>query len=230
MKYQHLFFDLDRTLWDFDANSTKSLTDIFHTYQLDRSFESASEFLRIYNHHNELLWDDYRKGLIRKEDLRTKRFALTLMEKGIDDLSLSMEIGEHYMYITPRLNILAPNTIDTLDYLADKHYKMYILTNGFITTQQTKMAHSKLDKYFIRIYSSEELGINKPNSEIFHWAVTSVNGRKKECLMIGDDLEVDIIGAKKYGIDTAWYNPEGLKSETNPTYTLSNMRDLRKIL
>lgn len=230
MKYQHLFFDLDRTLWDFDANSTKSLTDIFHNYQLDRSFETADEFLRIYNHQNELLWDDYRKGLINKEDLRTKRFALTLLEKGIDDLALSMEIGDHYMHITPRLNILAPNTIETLEYLADKHYNMYILTNGFISTQQTKMAHSKLDKYFIRIYSSEELGINKPNSEIFHWAVTSVNGRKKECLMIGDDLEVDIIGAKKYGIDTAWYNPAGLKSETNPTYTISNMRDLRKIL
>lgn len=230
MKYQHLFFDLDRTLWDFDANSTMSLTDIFHTYKLDRSFVSTDEFIRIYNHHNELLWDDYRKGLIIKEDLRTKRFALTLMDKGINDQALSTEIGEHYMYLTPRLNILAPNAIETLEYLAEKQYKMYILTNGFISTQQQKMAHSKLDKYFIRVYSSEELGVNKPNSEIFHWAVSSVHGRKKECLMIGDDLEVDIIGAKNYGIDTAWFNPAGLNSEIHPTYEIRNMGELKTIL
>lgn len=230
MKYKHLFFDLDRTLWDFDANSTQSLTEIFHSYKLDKSFESPGEFLRIYNHHNELLWDDYRKGLIVKEDLRTRRFALTLLEKEIDDPALSAEIGEHYMYITPRLNILAPNTIDTLEYLSGKQYKLYILTNGFIATQQTKMAHSKLDKYFDRIYSSEELGINKPNTEIFHWAVSSVHGRKKECLMIGDDLEVDMIGAKNYGIDTAWFNPAGLESVFRPTYTIRNMSDLKKIL
>jgi putative hydrolase of the HAD superfamily len=230
VKYQHLFFDLDRTLWDYDANSTKALTDIFHAYQLAQSFISVEEFLNIYNHHNNLLWDDYRKGLVIKEDLRTKRFELTLMEKGISDHALCTEIGAHYMHITPRLNILALNTISTLDYLMTRQYKLYILTNGFLSTQQQKMAHSQLDRYFIRIYSSEELGINKPHAEIFHWAVSSVHGRKKECLMIGDDLEVDIIGAKNYGIDTVWYNPEGHTAAINPTFTISNMDELQEIL
>lgn len=230
MTYQHLFFDLDRTLWDYDANSTKALTDIFRLYKLDQSFTSAEEFLEIYNRHNDLLWEDYRKGMIMKEDLRTKRFALTLQERDISDPALCGKIGEHYMDITPRLNILAPNTIETLEYLKERQYRMYILTNGFLSTQQKKMAHSRLDNYFSRIFSSEELGINKPNAKIFHWAVSAVHGKKKECLMIGDDLEVDIIGAKNYGIDTVWYNPAGLKSEYNPTYTISDMYDLQKIL
>jgi len=228
--YQHLFFDLDRTLWDYDANSTKALTDIFHSYKLDQSYTSAEEFLRIYNHHNDLLWEDYRQGMITKEDLRTRRFELTLREKGINDHPLCMEIGAHYMHIIPQLNILAPNTIETLEYLKDRQYRMYILTNGFLSTQQQKMAHSRLDSYFVRIFSSEELGVNKPHMKIFHWAVSAVHGKKKECLMIGDDFEVDIIGAKKYGIDTVWYNPAGLKSDPKPTYTISNMSELQKIL
>ena len=230
MPYKHLFFDLDRTLWDYDANSTKALTEIFHSYQLANSFASPEEFLGIYNHHNDILWEFYRKGLIIKEDLRTRRFELTLLEKGITNHKLCAEIGEHYMYITPRLNILAPNTIETLEYLLEKQYKMYILTNGFLSTQQKKMAHSKLDTYFERIYSSEELGVNKPRKEIFHWAVSAVHGKKSECLMIGDDLEVDIIGAKNYGIDTVWFNPSGLKAAHKPNYTIGNMSELLKFL
>jgi putative hydrolase of the HAD superfamily len=228
--YQHLFFDLDRTLWDYDANSTKALTDIFLMYKLDQSFASAEEFLGIYNHHNDLLWEEYRKGMIIKEDLRTRRFALTLQERGIDDPVLCAKIGEHYMDVTPRLNILAPGTIETLDYLEGKQYRMYILTNGFLSTQQQKMAHSGLDRYFTRIFSSEELGINKPDVKIFHWAASAVHGKKKACLMIGDDLAVDIAGAKKYGIDTVWFNPAGQTSEIKPTYTISSMSDLQQIL
>jgi putative hydrolase of the HAD superfamily len=165
-----------------------------------------------------------------KEELRTKRFELTLREKEVTDQALCKEIGERYMYITPRLNILAPNTIEILEYLFEKRYRMYILTNGFLATQKKKMAHSNLNKYFRRIYSSEELGVNKPRREIFHWAVSAVHGKKSECLMIGDDLEVDIIGAMNYGIDTVWYNPEGSKTTYRPSFTIGNMIDLKKIL
>ena len=230
MKYKHLFFDLDRTLWDYDANASKALSEIYRAYELDKSFSSAEEFLERYNHHNDILWDDYRNGNILKEELRTKRFELTLLEKGIQDRELCTEIGDRYMYITPRLNILAPNTIDTLEYLLQKGYSMYILTNGFLSTQQQKMAHSKLDKYFKRIFSSEELGINKPRKEIFHWAVSSIHANKKECVMIGDDVEVDIMGAMKYGIDTIWFNPSNLHSEKKSTYIIQDMSDLKEIL
>ena len=92
------------------------------------------------------------------------------------------------------------------------------------------MASSEIDRYFIKIYSSEELGVNKPRKEIFHWAVSSVHAHKRECLMIGDDLEVDVRGAINYGIDAIWYNPENLPSDFHPTYTISDIGELIKIL
>jgi len=149
VKYQHLFFDLDRTLWDFDANSSMALKRIYKTYKLEEYYQSPEEFLKIYNHHNDLLWDTYRKGQIAKADLRIKRFARTLEEKGITDTELAYKVGEEYMDITPRLNMLAPNTFKILDYLQERNYKLYILTNGFISTQEKKMKNSGLSTYFL---------------------------------------------------------------------------------
>lgn len=230
MKYKYLYFDLDRTLWDYDANSTQALSQIFHEFYLNNYFDSPAEFVHIYNINNDMLWDSYRKGVIRKAELRTKRFAMTLSEKNVTDDTLAFNIGEKYMDITPRLNILAPNTIELLKYLKAKDYRLFILTNGFISTQEKKMKNSELDIYFERVFSSEELGINKPAKEIFHWAVTSVNAPKEKCLMIGDDIEVDIQGALSYGIDAAWFNPNGDSASIKPTITISDLGELKNIL
>jgi len=230
MRYTNLFFDLDRTLWDYDANSARALTEIFTAYKLHRYFASAEEFLEIYNHHNDILWERYRHGGISKEDLRVNRFGLTLKEKKLEDPALNSQIGEHYMDITPRLDTLFDHAHETLEYCAGKGYRMYILTNGFIKTQETKMVHSNILHYFKKIFSSEELGVNKPHSEFFHWAVSALHARKNECLMIGDDLEVDIKGAMSYGIDAAWFNPASEKSAFTPTYTIRDLKELNRLL
>ncbi len=230
MQYPYLLFDLDHTLWDFHANSSEALSTIFREYSLDQYFSSPGDFIKTYNHHNDILWDLYRKGSVSKEQLRIQRFEFTLREKGMDDTRLMEKIGAHYMEITPKLNILANNTIETLEYLAGKNYQMYILTNGFLATQVTKMAHSNIDRFFKKIFSSEELGVSKPHREFFHWAVSSLHAHKDACLMIGDDLEVDVKGAMNYGIDAVWYNPAETETNYTPTYTIHNMKELTSIL
>ncbi|MCF8227155.1 MAG: YjjG family noncanonical pyrimidine nucleotidase [Bacteroidales bacterium] len=230
MAYKHLFFDLDRTLWDYDANAGKALSSVYNKFKLGRFFSSAGDFSDIYYHHNDLLWDQYRSGNVSKEELRTRRFALTLKEKGVNDPKLSEEIGREYMAITPAFNILAPNTTDVLEYLKTKGYDLYILTNGFLSTQVKKMTNSRINHFFDRIFSSEEINVNKPNKEIFHWAVSSLNARKQECLMVGDDIEVDIKGAMRYGLDAVWFNPYKANSDFSPTYTITDLNELKDIL
>jgi len=230
VNYSHLFFDLDKTLWDFDANSSASLDQIYTEFNLDSFYADPEEFKRIYNKYNDELWERYRNGTILKAELRSLRFELTLQEKSPADKKLAYDIGERYMYITPRMNILKPNTLSTLDYLKEKNYSLYILTNGFLETQENKMRHSRIDGYFKRLFSSEELGINKPKKEIFHWAVSSIHARKKECLMVGDDLKVDIEGAMNYGMDAIWYNPEGLGSDLKPSRTIQDLAELKTFL
>jgi len=227
--YKHIFFDLDRTLWDFDSNSRAALTDVFEIHQLARYFESPEPFINGYHKHNEVLWERYRKGTIKKELLRSLRFDLTLQDVSVEDTDLAKAIGEDYLQLSTEKTIIFPYTHEILAYLHEK-YPLYILTNGFRETQFSKMKNCDLSKYFHTVFTSETIGFNKPHPKIFQWAVSSVNGRKEECIMIGDDIEVDIEGAKSYGIDQVFFNPERLITESVPTYTIESLSELRGIL
>ncbi|HMX38643.1 MAG TPA: hypothetical protein PKA94_15230, partial [Ferruginibacter sp.] len=69
--YKHLFFDLDHTLWDFDANARESLLELYAHFDLEDRINTPFEaFYPSYLHHNEVLWDRYHKGLISPEELK----------------------------------------------------------------------------------------------------------------------------------------------------------------
>jgi len=228
-QYRHIYFDLDRTLWDFNSNSRAALTEVFEKFQLNAYFEDADEFLELYNKHNDRLWDQYRKGNLTKKVLRSKRFELTLNEKKIKDKVHAENIGKEYLRISPLKTILFPYTHEILTYLQPS-YKLYILTNGFRETQFQKLKNCDLEQYFLEVFTSETIGYNKPHSKIFQWAVSSVNAKKNECLMIGDDQLVDITGANSYGMDSVLYNPENMEQIVPSKYTITDLKELEEIL
>jgi len=228
-KYRHIYFDFDRTLWDFQTNSREALEDVFLKYKLDNVFADADEFIKTYHKHNEKLWDKYRIGNITKDSLRSERFKLTLKEKEIEDSHLSALIGKDYLDLSVLKTNLFPGTHEILNYLKPS-YSLYILTNGFRETQLQKLKNCDLEKYFDEIFTSETIEYNKPHPKIFHWAVTAVNARKRDCLMIGDDQKVDIKGAKSYGLDTVLFNPENDPVMEAPQYMISDLLQLKEIL
>jgi len=228
-KYKHIFFDLDNTLWDFNSNSRAALIDIFNTHDLGRYFESPEPFIDNYHKHNSLLWERYRQGTIKKELLRSLRFEMTLKDAKIDDPDLAKEIGEDYLHLSTEKTIIFPYTHEILGYLQEK-YPLYILTNGFRETQFLKMKNCDLSKYFRHVFTSETIGYNKPNPKIFQWALSSVNGKKEECLMIGDDFEIDILGAQSCGIDGVFFNPNKFVTEGRPAYEIESLIELKGIL
>jgi len=89
-KYNHIFFDLDHTLWDFEQNAKESLLDLYELNKLkDRGIEDFEQFFKWYSYHNERLWGRYTKGFIKQEELRWKRMWLALMDYKIADEVLS---------------------------------------------------------------------------------------------------------------------------------------------
>ena len=227
--YRHIFFDLDRTIWDFDNNSLEVLKDLFNKYKLSSHFRSDRDFVDTYHRHNEILWAEYREGKLSKEILRSKRFALCFEEVKHENPNLATEIGEDYLTQCSLKTRLFPNAHEILGYLRQK-YSLYILTNGFHETQWKKLRNCRLEEYFTKVFTSETIGYNKPNVKIFHWAVSSVNARKEESLMIGDDPEVDIAGAKRYGIDTVFFNPSGIESTIKADFEIKDLIELREVL
>ena len=230
MKYKHIFFDLDRTLWDFDANSHETLLELCDTYKLnEKGISDYEEFIKSYKSHNTELWNLYRVDKISQQDLRRERFQRALADFGVDNFILSKNIGEDYIEVCPRKNKLYPYAFEVLDYLKDK-YNLHIITNGFDKTQHIKLEHANLSPYFNQIITSEKLGVKKPNPAIFAHALDVAEATKEESIYIGDNLVVDILGCQNFGIDGIYFNPEKKKHEENVVFEISCLSQIMEIL
>ena len=228
-KYKNVFFDLDRTLWDFETNSKQTINDLFLKYNLNNKIDSFENFYKTYEKVNEKYWDLYRKGKISKQYLRTNRFYSTLKYFNIDDFKLSDKFGLDYIKISPKQTNLFPNTIEILEYLQNK-YNLYIITNGFKEVQFVKLKNTNLYKYFKKVFTSEMIGVQKPNSKFFEYSIKHTNSKKDESIVVGDDLNVDIIGARNFGLDQIYFNPKAKKHNEKITFEINNLIEIKDIL
>ena len=231
-QYSQVFFDLDHTLWDFETNSRATLNDLYHELNLgEQSGADFNQFHATYHHYNEIYWDRFRKGHINREELRWRRMWRTLVEFKLTDEPLAKLMSERYLEILPTKTNLFPYCIEILDYLKQKAYPIHLITNGFEKTQHMKIRNSGIDHYFKEMITSEQAGIMKPHAAIFEYALKTTGAKATESIMIGDTLEVDILGALNAGIDAAYVHaevPEG--SKVKPTYILKDLGELKDIL
>lgn len=207
MKYTHLFFDLDNTLWDFNANSYDALYLALKKMNLLNGIGPYDSYFSIYHKVNERLWDLYRDNKITKNVLRGLRFEESLELNNTPMPGIGDSLNEVYLEEMPKQLKLVPGAIVVLDSLHHR-YRMSIITNGFREVQAEKLLKSGLKKYFDKVFISEEIGAQKPHKKIFEHAVKSMNAPKKKSLMIGDSWEADIIGARQFGMDQVYYCPE----------------------
>src|ERR1700744_1268056 len=149
MQYKHLFFDLDHTLWDFESNSRQTLEELFHSLRLaDKGVTDFDEFHRRYLVHNDKLWDRYRNGYIKVDELRWKRMWLTLLDFKIADEPLAHNMAVLFLDALPTRKTLFPYTREILQYLSAKGYRLHLITNGFEKTQHAKLRSAEINGYF----------------------------------------------------------------------------------
>lgn len=200
---KHLFFDLDHTLWDFDKNSALTFEKIFEINNLEVELNS---FLDVYMPINLAYWKLYREEKIDKTSLRFAR-----LKDAFDALNIAIntrliyKLSDDYITHLSTFNHLFDGTITILDYLKPK-YTLHIITNGFKEVQHGKLNKSGIAHYFETVTNSEMVGVKKPNSKIFKHALDLAKATAEESLMIGDNLEADILGALNFGIDAVCFN------------------------
>jgi putative hydrolase of the HAD superfamily len=228
--YTHLFFDLDHTLWDFEKNSEETLEHLFEVFNLGRFGFSFEDFFKKYSYVNKRLWQLYNAGKVNQEQLRRTRFHKSLRDLGVPQDEIPVELENEYLKICPTKSACFPFTHETLNYLKGK-YQLHIITNGFKESQLLKINSSNLHSYFGEIITSECSGFAKPDKRIFKHALERVNWTDpKSCLMIGDNLEADIIGAQNAGIDQVFFNPEKRPHPLKVTYEISCLSELQQLL
>jgi putative hydrolase of the HAD superfamily len=223
VKYRHLIFDLDRTLWDFDANSLLALEEMFVFFGLHaRGVADFESFHRVYKKINAGLWDDYRKALVTRETLSLNRFLHSIRAFGLDDEKLALEMSAFYVRVFPGAH-------EALAYLHPR-YRLHVLTNGFADVQYRKLERSGLKKYFDHIITSEEAGAHKPSPVIFEYTLEKIGAPASECLMIGDDPEVDLHGARNAGMDQMLANFDGQTDGGGFTFEITSLDQLKHLL
>ncbi|MFL9481592.1 YjjG family noncanonical pyrimidine nucleotidase [Chitinophagaceae bacterium LWZ2-11] len=230
MKYRHLFFDLDHTLWDFETNAKETLNDIYELNDLqDFGVHNFDAFFERYSYHNERLWDKYTKGLIRQDELRWKRMYLALLDFKLADEVLSKELSAQFLERLPAKKNLFPYTLEILGYLRDKGYRMHLITNGFEQVQHSKLANSNLTDFFEHVITSEASNSIKPNKEIFEYALSLAEATPEESIMIGDNLDADIKGGINAGLDTIFVNHLNVDPHVHATFMIHELKELERI-
>ncbi len=212
MKIDHVFFDLDHTLWDFEKNSALAIETIFNKHAINVNLQL---FLFHYVPINIKYWELYRVDKITQLELRLGRLKDTfeLLNFEIDDDKIIF-LSEEYIEYLPKFNHLFDGAIEILDYLKPK-YNLHIITNGFQEIQDNKLKNSNIDHYFTTITNSEMAGVKKPNPKIYDYAITEANASKSNSIMIGDCIDADVKGALNFGMQAILFNIDPSKSYDN---------------
>jgi putative hydrolase of the HAD superfamily len=231
MAYKDLFFDLDHTLWDFELNSKETMQELYSNHHIAAlGITDFDAFFNIYTAHNHRLWDRYAKGFIKQEELRWKRIYLSLLDFKIANEQLSKDMSLEFLQILPTKKKLFPHTIEILNYLKEKDYKMHLITNGFESVQMQKIKNADIAHYFIEVVTSETSNSLKPNKEIFEFALKTANATLSESIMIGDNETADIQGGINIGMDTVFVNHLNVAPTLPATYTITHLKELEELL
>lgn len=223
---QHIFFDLDHTLWDFDKNSALTFEVIFREQKIEINL---NEFLLVYTPINENYWKLYRDNQISKEDLRTGRLkdSFEILKYEVSPLVIE-SLSNQYIQFLPGFNNLLENTQETLEYL-HPNYKLHIITNGFEEVQHNKLKNSQISPFFNTVTTSEEAGVKKPHPEIFYLALKKSGANPQNSLMIGDSYEADILGAKNIGMRSVFFDYYQ-REEEFPALKIKKLNELKDYL
>lgn len=223
---KNILIDLDNTLIDFNECARQSIINIFENL----GFEYTPRVFETFIEENVKIWKRLEKGEITKPELRAKRWNIILKRLGIDyDGTIIEEAFEKGVSMGA---YPIEGAYRLLDYLSPK-YRLFIVSNGFRFVQENRLKIGSFEKYFEDIFVSEDIGIPKPAKEFFDYCFNKLgNPKKDDIILIGDSLSADITGGISYGIDTIWFNKNNdtCPDSINPTYTVSQLKEIENIL
>lgn len=221
-KYAWILFDVDDTLFHFDA--FLGLKTMFRTFGVDFSEQDYQHYLP----YNKGLWNQYQNGQISVDELKQQRFQHWAKKLNTSTLVLEAAFQESMYHICTPFD-----GADSLLNCLKGRSKLGIITNGFVQMQKIRLSNAGLLQHFDILVTSEEVGVAKPNPGIFEHTFAKIGlPCRDEILMVGDNLDADILGGIGVGIDTCWLNPKNIAAPAgiSPSYQVSSLFELECLL
>ncbi|MBV6323192.1 YjjG family noncanonical pyrimidine nucleotidase [Duganella violaceipulchra] len=227
MKHKLFLFDLDDTLLDFKASEKLSFVRTMRELGLH---DGVDGIFHQYQTINVELWRRFETGAVTKDFLKVERFRQTFQANGIElDPELASSL---YLESLPDTVVLidgAKLICETLSAIGE----VGIITNGVESIQNRRIASSGLAEHISFVATSEACGHAKPDVRFFEYAAKmAASFAKDQAIIIGDRLDADILGANRYGIESCWFNPDGLSNESEaiPDYEVVSLHDIISLL
>ena len=213
VRYPVVLLDNDHTLLDSDASESEAFARTMRLIGVDDPDILKPAYLRI----NRAMWAAVERHEMTPEDVRLARFAEFVPEAGLD---VDPEwLAYRFTDALGACADLYPTAREVLEQLSSMA-TLALVTNGLRDVQRARIERLHLDQYFDAIVISGEVGVVKPGSEIFDLTFDALGGPSKDTvLMVGDSLTSDIAGGAGYGIDTCWFNRNGIVARPDAEVT-----------
>lgn len=221
-----LLIDADDTLLDFNRSEYEAVVKLAEDYSLGDGHAIALEFKRI----NRRMWDMFERGEITREEIFYTRFYELFDKFSITGKDVT-EIGDAYRENVAQSTCVIRGARAFLKRAAQKH-DLYCVTNGVTRTQKLRLKNTGLDKYFRKLYISQEIGLQKPKKDFFDFVLADIGVKDKDDVyVIGDSLSSDVQGGINAGIKTVLLNRENKTvGDTVPDYQVKNYRELERLI
>jgi putative hydrolase of the HAD superfamily len=208
-----VIFDLDDTLLD------RSRTfEIYCEYLINKYFTNALQ-----NKKNII-------SMIKEMDKNGYESRNIFYKKIIDNWNLNYTVEElenNWFEQFDKFYVPMDKLIEILEYL-DKKYKLAIITNGSNNMQNRKIDALGIRKYFDEIIISNDVGMKKPEKEIFLLSCDGIEIIPSKVVYVGDNYEIDIMGSVNAGLKAIWINK--FEIDINYENTIKKLIEIKKIL
>ena len=206
---RHVFlFDLDQTLLDFHASEYKALGIVLTRNGLSFS----DEIYQAFKAYNKSLWLELEKGTITRTELFTKRFQDVFRRCEGDASRLDpLEVNDEFIRTMSVNGVLMDGALDFVQKVKEEipYAMIYIASNGATVNAKGRIASTGLDRYIDGLFISEDMGVTKPAAEFFGICLERIGEPRSSCIMIGDSLSSDMLGAKNASLASVWFMPSG---------------------
>lgn len=204
-----VIFDLDNTLMPFPKHFEKGFKVVLNKHNVDIEPILLYKAIGTYETSGKYIY--YNKA------------ELVKVINNVLGLNLGIEFIEDFFNMYDKLiTEIDKEIIETLEYLKSK-YKLYIVSNWFTDSQKARLKEAGILKYFDEVYGTDIIPM-KPKKECFMSVIGDLD--PSECVMIGDNLEVDIKVPYEMGMQVYHLNKFG----TSKYPTIRKIEELKERL
>jgi len=217
--FRMILFDIDDTLFDNSGSEIKAAKQFYGNNPGLEHFADQDDFVGQWCATTETYLQMFIDGQLSFQEQRRQRlrdiFRQPFHDKKADALF------EQYLGLYEDSWELFADAIPCLDRLAP--LGLGIISNGNSSQQRQKLAELGIIDYFDIIVVSEDIGISKPDPQIFLHACEAANQTPSDCFYVGDKLDTDATAAGRAGLTGVWLNRHGLNYEQNDVREISTL-------